>query len=177
MDLGGSAALELRDRYGGAAIVMRGRGQGGVEEDALLVRDAPGLQMDRMMAMRFANVVIRASLLAAAFLFALSLSLCSRAQGGKAHPFFETLTDRMDVDVDGAPNGYGPPGVEALDLLLNGHYLNRADKEIVGYLIDEHGRPILQGRGLCPSGLFQPVGRIQPSKPRFLRNWLGVRAG
>jgi len=51
----------------------------------------------------------------------------------------------MDVDVDGAPNAYGPPGKETLDFLLNAHYLNRANKAIVGYLIDEHGRPILQG--------------------------------
>jgi hypothetical protein len=51
----------------------------------------------------------------------------------------------MDVDVDGAPNAYGPSGKETLDILLNAHYLNRADKEIVGYLIDENGRPVLQG--------------------------------
>jgi len=76
----------------------------------------------------------------------LLLALDSQSQNGKQHPFFEILTHRMDVDVDGAPNAYGPPGAEALDILLNGHYLNRADKEIVGYLIDEHGRPILQSR-------------------------------
>ena len=51
----------------------------------------------------------------------------------------------MDVDVDGAPNAYGPPGKETLDTLLDAHYLNRADKKIVGYLIDENGSPILQG--------------------------------
>ena len=51
----------------------------------------------------------------------------------------------MDVDVDGAPNAYGPPGTRPLDILPNAHYLNRADKEIVGYLLDENGHPILQG--------------------------------
>ena len=51
----------------------------------------------------------------------------------------------MDVDVDGAPNAYGPSGKQTLDILLNAHYLNRAEKEIVGYLTDEHGKPILQG--------------------------------
>lgn len=51
----------------------------------------------------------------------------------------------MDVDVDGAPDAYGPPGKPALDTLLDAHYLNRADKPIVGYLVDEHNRPILQG--------------------------------
>jgi hypothetical protein len=35
--------------------------------------------------------------------------------------------------------------MQTLDILLNAHYLNRADKEIVGYLIDDHGRPIPQG--------------------------------
>ena len=51
----------------------------------------------------------------------------------------------MDVDVDGAPNAYGPPGTRTLDFLVNAHYLNRADNEIVGYLTDVHNHPILQG--------------------------------
>ena len=83
--------------------------------------------------------------LAIAWAFALIGPVVSRAQNGKEHPFFEILTHRMDVDVDGAPNAYGPPGMETLDFLLDAHYLNRADGKIVGYLIDEHGRPILQG--------------------------------
>ena len=83
--------------------------------------------------------------LAIAWAFALIGPVVSRAQNGKEHPFFEILTHRMDVDVDGAPNAYGPPGMETLDILLDAHYLNRADGKIVGYLIDEHGRPILQG--------------------------------
>jgi hypothetical protein len=84
-------------------------------------------------------------LLAVAWALALSIAVVLRAQNGKQHPFFEILTHRMDVDVDGAPNAYGPPGKQTLDILLNGHYLNRADNEVVGYLIDERGRPILQG--------------------------------
>ncbi len=83
--------------------------------------------------------------LAVAWAFAASVAVVAPAQNGKQPPFFEVLTHRMDVDVDGAPNAYGPPGMETLDFLLNAHYLDRADKEIVGYLIDEHGRPILQG--------------------------------
>ena len=51
----------------------------------------------------------------------------------------------MDVDVDGAPNAYGPTDKETLDTLLDAHYLNRADEPVVGYLTDERGRPILQG--------------------------------
>jgi hypothetical protein len=82
---------------------------------------------------------------AIALAFALSVAATSFAQDGKQHPSFEILTHRMDVDVDGAPNAYGPPGMQTLDILMNAHYLNRADKKIVGYLIDEHSRPILQG--------------------------------
>ena len=74
-------------------------------------------------------------------------SVFSLAQRGNQHPSFEILTHRMDVDVDGAPNAYGPPGKKTLDTLLNAHYLNRAEKEIVGYLIDERGKPILQSSG------------------------------
>jgi len=83
--------------------------------------------------------------LAIAWAFALICPVVSLAQNGNEHPFFEILTHRMNVDVDGAPNAYGPPGMETLDILQNAHYHNRADRKIVGYLIDEHGRPILQG--------------------------------
>jgi hypothetical protein len=83
--------------------------------------------------------------LAIALAFAATAAVAAHAQTGKQPLSFQVLTHRMDVDVDGAPNAYGPPGRETLDILLNAHYLNRADKEIVGYLIDEHGRPILQG--------------------------------
>jgi hypothetical protein len=84
-------------------------------------------------------------LLLIAVAFALSGAVATLAQKGKQHPSFEVLTHRMDVDVDGAPNAYGPPGTQTLDILLNAHYLNRADNEIVGYLIDEQKRPIPQG--------------------------------
>jgi hypothetical protein len=84
-------------------------------------------------------------LLAIAWVLALSVAVASHAQNSKQHPSFEILTHRMDVDVDGAPNAYGPPGKQTLDILLNAHYLNRADKEIVGYLTDEKKHPILQG--------------------------------
>jgi hypothetical protein len=72
------------------------------------------------------------SLLAIAWAFALSITPVSRSQNVTQHPFFEILTHRMDVDVDGAPNAYGPPGKQTLDILPNAHSLNRANKEIVG---------------------------------------------
>jgi hypothetical protein len=51
----------------------------------------------------------------------------------------------MDVDVDGAPNAYGPPGKPALDTPLDAHHLRRKDQPIVGYLLDRRHRPLLQG--------------------------------
>src|SRR5580698_9829714 len=62
-------------------------------------------------------------LLFAIALAALSGSVALRAQSESEHPFFEILTRRMDVDVDGAPNAYGPRGKQTLDNLKNAHYL------------------------------------------------------
>ncbi len=65
---------------------------------------------------------------------------------GRPKPF-EILTRRMDVDVDGAPNAYGPVGAHTLDSLKHARYRGFKDGEIVGFLTDEdHGnRPIRQG--------------------------------
>ena len=63
----------------------------------------------------------------------------------KSGPSFEILTHRMDVDVDGAPNAYGPKGTPALDNELDAHYLEREDQPIVGYLLDEKQQPVVQG--------------------------------
>jgi hypothetical protein len=64
-----------------------------------------------------------------------------------AQDSFEILTHRMDVDVDGAPNAYGPPGSHTLDNLRDAHYRRRRHGEIVGYLTDDDhpNLPILQG--------------------------------
>jgi hypothetical protein len=76
---------------------------------------------------------------------AIAVVVTTQAQTSTPHPSFEVLTHRMDVDVDGAPNAYGPPGEPALDVLINAHYLERADQKIVGYLLDDKQRPIVQG--------------------------------
>jgi hypothetical protein len=86
--------------------------------------------------------VARAALLAAPALLALACIGALRAQ--TTPPSFEIHTHRMDVDVDGAPNAYGPPGSHALDRLRNAHYRGRPFGSIVGYLTDG-GRPVLQG--------------------------------
>jgi hypothetical protein len=62
-------------------------------------------------------------------------------------PSFEIAPPRMDIDVDGAPNAYGPPGKKTLDYLSNAHYRGRPNAEIVGYLTDDDhpSVPIIQG--------------------------------
>lgn len=78
----------------------------------------------------------------------LSLSAQTRAPAAP----FEIVT-RMDIDVDGAPNAYGPPGKKTLDYLSNAHYRARAKGEIVGYLTDDDHPtvPIIQGpHDPCP---------------------------
>ena len=77
--------------------------------------------------------------------FAVAAAVALHAQTPAPHPSFEVLTHRMDVDVDGAPNAYGPPGKPTLDILINAHYLGQAHREIVGYLLDDQQHPILQG--------------------------------
>jgi hypothetical protein len=77
--------------------------------------------------------------------FAVTAAVATRAQTSTSHPSFEVQTHRMNVDVDGAPNAYGPPGKPALDVLINAHFLERSDQKIVGYLLDDNQRPILQG--------------------------------
>jgi hypothetical protein len=77
---------------------------------------------------------------------ALALSSVVAAQA-TAPKSFTLTTHRMDVDVDGAPNAYGPPGTHTLDELRNAHYRARPRAEIVGYLTDDDDPriPILQG--------------------------------
>jgi hypothetical protein len=87
----------------------------------------------------------RSAFLAIVSALAVGAAVAAYAQTLAPHPSFEVLTHRMDVDVDGAPNAYGPPGKPTLDVLINAHYLERADQEIVGYLMDDKRHPILQG--------------------------------
>jgi len=65
------------------------------------------------------------------------------AQMQKPLPHFDQL-GKMTVDVDGAPNAYGPPGKPALDFEKNAHTGGTLHGPIVGYLT-EHGRPVIQG--------------------------------
>jgi len=80
-------------------------------------------------------------------LTALCMASAATVGAQSAHPSFEILTHRMDVDVDGAPNAYGPPGSKALDKLRDAHYRGHRHGEIVGYLTDDDDPnvPIVQG--------------------------------
>ncbi len=64
-----------------------------------------------------------------------------------AAPPFEILDHRMDIDVDGAPNAYGPPGRPALDNPHDAHYRGHPWAPIVGYLTEgNHSKtPVVQG--------------------------------
>ena len=90
------------------------------------------------------NRLCKSAFLALVSAFAVAAALAAHAQTSAPHPCFELLTHRMDVDVDGAPNAYGPPEKPTLDVLINAHYRERADQKIVGYLLDDKQRPILQ---------------------------------
>ena len=57
---------------------------------------------------------------------------------------FEIVTHRMDVDVDGAPRAYGPPGKKTLDVLKHAHTGARMDAPVVGYMT-RHDEPVVQG--------------------------------
>jgi hypothetical protein len=93
---------------------------------------------------RSPNRLCSSAFLALVSAFAVAAAHAAHAQTSEPHRCFGVLTHRMDVDVDGAPNAYGPPGKPTLDVLINAHYRERADQKIVGYLLDNKQRPILQ---------------------------------
>jgi hypothetical protein len=56
------------------------------------------------------------------------------------------ITVNMKIDVDGAPNAYGPKSKKTLDNELNAHEGAQSSGKIVGYLTRKDGRtPELQG--------------------------------
>ena len=94
------------------------------------------------------------------------------------HPSFEVLAHRMTVDVDGAPNAYGPPGKPALDNAIDAHYLERADQPIVGYLLDEKHHPVVQGpKDPFPGYYISQTAFTDPANPneRDPRSYVDAR--
>lgn len=58
-------------------------------------------------------------------------------------PFYDQV-GKMTVDVDGAPNAYGPKGKPTLDFEKNAHTGGTLRGKVVGYMM-EHGKPVIQG--------------------------------
>lgn len=65
------------------------------------------------------------------------------AQAPKPLPHYDQV-GKMTVDVDGAPDAYGPKGKPTLDFEKNAHTGGTLSGKIVGYMT-EHGRPVIQG--------------------------------
>ena len=90
-----------------------------------------------------------------------------RAASVSAPAAFEIVTRRMDVDVDGAPNAYGPPGSRTLDVLKNAHYRGRPHAAIVGFLTEgDHPEiPVRQGvRDPFPGLYISQTAFTDPSR-------------
>jgi hypothetical protein len=86
-------------------------------------------------------------------------------------PAVETIV-KMEVDADGAPNTYGPPGLPTLDFELNAHVGARSTGAIVGYIVvgdphNPHNRiPAIQGQhDPCP-GYFISTTAFQDLRNR-----------
>lgn len=78
------------------------------------------------------------------------------------------LTVPMAIDVDGAPNSYGPDNAAALDFELNAHAGARRAGKIVGYLTGSDGRaPIVQGPAdPCPGFYISTTSYADKNNPR-----------
>lgn len=74
-------------------------------------------------------------------------TMSSSAQSSSVRRSFEILTHRMNVDVDGSPKAYGPPGSDTLDDLRNAHSMGDPKAPIVGYVLEDAPphRPVVQG--------------------------------
>jgi hypothetical protein len=72
----------------------------------------------------------------------------------------------MSVDVDGAPTSYGPDDKKALDFELNAHVGAKKSGAIVGYLIDNNGKPIIQGENDPAPGFYiSTTGYVDVNNP------------
>ncbi len=64
---------------------------------------------------------------------------------------------KMDVDVDGAPNAYGPPGSKTLDVLAHSRSPEQSPHpgQVVGYMTEyDGGPPTIQRKGDPYPGLY-----------------------
>lgn len=97
----------------------------------------------------------------------------AQPKGNVAMPFIDLLIRReFEIDVDGAPNAYGPPGVgPTLDFELNAHVGARSTGAIVGYITSPDGsKPTQRSTDPFPgyyisSTAFQDVTNNDPLDP------------
>lgn len=74
-------------------------------------------------------------------------SAMAQSKGNVAMPFIDLLIVReFEIDVDGAPNAYGPPGVgPTLDFELSAHVRANSAGAIVGYITNSDSSKPTQG--------------------------------
>jgi len=97
----------------------------------------------------------------------------AQPKGNVAMPFIDLLIGReFEIDVDGAPNAYGPPGVgPTLDFELNAHVGAKSTGAIVGYITNSDGsKPTQRATDPFPgyyisSTAFQDVANNDPLDP------------
>ncbi|MEB6582666.1 hypothetical protein [Klebsiella quasipneumoniae] len=68
----------------------------------------------------------------------------------------------MTVDVDGAPNAYGPDDKMALDYKQDAY--NKDSKTVVGYLVDKNSNPFIQGGHDPAPGFYISITRYSDVK-------------
>jgi hypothetical protein len=80
------------------------------------------------------------------------------------------ITTSMKIDVDGAPNAYGPKNKKTLDYELNAHEGASARGKTVGYITREDGRtPEIQGpNDPCPGYYISTSGFFDRNNPNRL---------
>jgi hypothetical protein len=80
------------------------------------------------------------------------------------------ITTSMKIDVDGAPNAYGPKNKKTLDYELNAHEGASARGKTVGYITKEDGRtPEIQGpNDPCPGYYISTSGFFDRNNPNRL---------
>ena len=106
------------------------------------------------------NISVKPSAITLLFFLSVFCSAFATAAEGQREPekikplnrkAYQESFASMTVDVDGAPNAYGPDSRKALDYEHNAH--NKSGK-IVGYLLDKHGKPIIQGHDDPAPGFY-----------------------
>lgn len=112
--------------------------------------------------LKHTHLAVRASVITLSFCLPVFGTFATAAENQKEAEQARTLSRKADkeivvpmtVDVDGAPNSYGPDNRKALDFELNAHVGAKKSGAIVGYLLDKQGKPIIQGNDDPAPGFY-----------------------